>query len=86
MKRKLGVRTAAPLSALVILGLTVTSPSAALAVSEAEQPDDSAIQPPEPESLENLKLVEGLGKQDECLFRNSVYPAGGVGFRDSSLP
>lgn len=34
----------------------------------------------------NLELVESLTGFDECLYRHSVFPAGGVGYADSSLP
>ena len=34
----------------------------------------------------NLELVESLTGLDECLYRHSVFPAGGVGYADSSLP
>lgn len=34
----------------------------------------------------NLGLVESLRGVDECLYRNAVYPAGGVGYSDGSLP
>jgi hypothetical protein len=34
----------------------------------------------------NLDLIESLKGTDACLYRHSVYPAGGVGYADSSLP
>jgi hypothetical protein len=36
--------------------------------------------------LDNLELVAGLSAQDRCLFERDVYPSGGVGYEDSSLP
>ena len=34
----------------------------------------------------NIELIKNLNAQDRCLFQNSVFPAGGVGYKDSSLP
>jgi hypothetical protein len=42
--------------------------------------DDSGV------STVNLDLVNELDEAGQCLFRNDVFPAGGVGYKDSSLP
>ena len=34
----------------------------------------------------NLDLIASLDFRGRCLVRNSVYPEGGIGFEDSSLP
>lgn len=34
----------------------------------------------------NMDLVSNLDEEGSCLFDHDVYPAGGVGYRDSSLP
>lgn len=87
MRTKFRVGATVPLAALVIMGLTVTiTPTAVAEEANPAPPVQTDVQPPEQESLKNLELVESLGKQDECLFRFSVFPAGGVGYKDSSLP
>lgn len=39
-----------------------------------------------PVTLDNLNLVAGLPASDKCLFDRGVFPSGGVGYADSSLP
>jgi hypothetical protein len=36
--------------------------------------------------MTNLRLIAGLAPIDRCLFHMGVHPAGGTGYRDSSLP
>ncbi|MBF4549338.1 hypothetical protein [Pseudoclavibacter sp. VKM Ac-2888] len=36
--------------------------------------------------MTNLKIVENLDEHGRCLFDHQVYPGGGVGYKDSSLP
>ena len=63
------------------------------AVAASPGPNEAASAPPDDFNTEeelgwdtNLDLVKSLTGLDECLFRHSVFPAGGVGYEDSSLP
>lgn len=47
--------------------------------------DDSTGDEPKV-TTSNLDLVLKLSPMDRCLFEHGVYPAGGVGYEDSSLP
>lgn len=66
---------------LLLAGL----PSLPASAAPSEAADEKNVDI-EPMDTTNLKLVEGLDTQGECLFRSGVYPAGGIGYKDSSLP
>lgn len=45
-----------------------------------------AVAQPSEVPTDNLKLVESLDERGTCLFHSGVFPEGGAGYRDSSLP
>ncbi|WP_394255894.1 hypothetical protein [Pseudoclavibacter helvolus] len=70
-------RTLAVASAAIMVGALLSlAPTAANAVeTDLIQLEDT-----------NIELLENLSAADECLWNKSVFPAGGVGYEDSSLP
>ncbi|PPG30782.1 hypothetical protein C5E10_11640 [Pseudoclavibacter sp. RFBG4] len=69
-----------------VAGLLLIGLPALPAVAAPEEDSKTSYDAVEPMDSTNLKLVEGLDAQGECLFRSAVYPAGGIGYEDSSLP
>lgn len=83
------VKAGALLSAVAMLILGVSGP----AVAATEKFDSHTSNSPKDnivgETLgwkTNLDLIKSLTGVDECLYRHSVFPAGAVGYKDSSLP
>ena len=74
--RKLGPA----LVAVVVAVLSLSSSNVAQATTP--RPAADASQP----VTTNMDLVSSLDAEGQCLFDNDVYPAGGVGYLDSSLP
>lgn len=66
--------------AIVVTFLTLWPSNAVLAATSKPAVDLTQPVPP------NGQLVSSLNAEGRCLFDNGVYPAGGVGYRDSSLP
>lgn len=67
---------------LTVLGLAV-GPS--IAFSDENEGDSAKVDAPDLGAT-NLDLFAALDARGQCLLRSSVFPAGGVGFKDSSLP
>lgn len=68
-------------SFLVAASLLFAAPS--LASGTDEGPDD---QDAPSIDMSNARILEGLDDPGRCLFRNGVFPEGGVGYEDPSLP
>ncbi|MBF4552392.1 hypothetical protein [Pseudoclavibacter sp. VKM Ac-2888] len=63
-------------SLMILTSLAVASPPAASAAeSDLIKLEDT-----------NIELLEQLSPEDHCLWNKTVYPAGGTGYADNSLP
>lgn len=71
------------LFAFMAFALLATSSGPALADDTEDVPYLVASEYP---PLDNLELVRSLAPLDRCLFDLNVFPAGGIGYKNSALP
>ena len=69
-----------------VVVLILTGTSSVHAVQFGTDPSSTPSEKDRAISMENADLVASLKPADQCLFARSVFPAGGVGYEDSSLP
>lgn len=84
------IRAIAALAISAAMAIGIASPTLVAVSAEgpaAAPPPLSMTASPAPAiDMTNLEIVASLDDRGACLFRNGVFPAGGVGYADSSLP
>lgn len=71
-------------SAIAVLSVGILSVSAYGSVATADTQDSKVTKEVTP--ITNTALISQLTGIDRCLYEMEVYPSGGVGYEDSSLP